>query len=845
MKKIKLFALALVALFSISATAQTTEKGKYSERTISDDLLTSTWNYVNVVSSQTNCTETDNDILYTPSSSSKLKVTSQGLSCNSSSSIYIPVPAGSAGKISLNPYSSSDSRWFQLLINGTDAGVNKRLWSKPGDDLEKKGPQSFDFTSADITTKDGKTYLHLQDNAKEMKVGSITVTLTTGKYGVSNKAFITALTIADTEVLVSEEETTYDLIIESDKAAPAEDNLEVTISDYATLTSKTVTGSEAEGWVVTIVVTAEDGETSNTYTINVSRAAAGSGALTLIATEGGSLTEATHADGDAIAKDEVLVLTATPAEGYHLVSVEADGTALTAEADGTYKWTVNGSVTIKATFAINTYTVTVTLPAETDGTIKVGDLVEGDNTVEHGTVLALSHTTVWGRHFLGFTINGEDYDGDSYTVTGPATIAATYDACDVPTGDLAELVNVTDIETITGGNGITDKTGALSAEGAEVEVNYTATIQGGGKIGANGHYITFTIPSGWQVGDVIEITCSTASNTTEIHFTAGTKSDIGYRAIVKAGDVITYTVDCDMAEAAAAHSNSISIVRDDNIIKQNPTMSAIKISRIQAAPQTEGIVYELNGGSVNEYGWTCPQDMYNDITAIADEVKGSTRGWLTLQEISDSLAHYGAFSGTKDAAGNTTGTWANANTFSGGTYYSTTEAQNTAWVAFQEKMPAKFQWLLDYMEAKADKTLDFGLFRNNVTAFFSDNIWRGWPASADYTTCGVSTYSAYASYWKSAYDNPTEVEAEFTLNAPYKENSTFLGWYDNPDGTGEAITTIDATTVGTLYAIWQGTGGGTALENVNSEVNVVKVIENGQVVIIREGVRYNVLGVKL
>ncbi len=253
-----------------------------------------------------------------------------------------------------------------------------------------------------------------------------------------------------------------------------------------------------------------------------------------------------------------------------------------------------------------------------------------------------------------------------------------------------------------------------------------------------------------------------------------------------------------------------------------------------AAPAS-GITYELNGGSVNEYGWSTAQDMYNVLTAMADDVRGATRTWLTLAEINAAIAaNEGKFD--SDHPG--------GNTFGGGTSYNTTEEQATAWAAFQAHEDwSKFEWLWTYLaKTKGVDALDFSAFRFEVSGFFADAKYDTWPRSADYTTCGVSTYSAYASTWKSAFANPTEVEAEFTLNAPYKENSVFLGWFDNPDGTGTAITTIDATTEGTLYAIWQGTGGGTALENVNGEVNVIKVIENGQVVIIRDGVRYNVLG---
>ena len=167
------------------ATINTTDE-------ISIDGLTRSWNLVPSPALGSDykfpvAGEIHNDILYVPGAKDKQKIAkSSGLSSQAQSSIYIPVPSGSAGSISLSVYSNSDSRFLQLYISGSEGTENQRLYSKlnaGGITADgKKGPQTFNFTSSDITTEGGKTYLHFKDNNTEMKISGFTVTLTTGEY---------------------------------------------------------------------------------------------------------------------------------------------------------------------------------------------------------------------------------------------------------------------------------------------------------------------------------------------------------------------------------------------------------------------------------------------------------------------------------------------------------------------------------------------------------------------------------------------------------------------------------------------------------------------------------------
>lgn len=180
MKKISLFsflAAALLLCVGQNAMAQTVTTGTYSKRTISADGLTSTWDFTinnggsSNISIKNECT--DNEIHFIPNG---INVNKGGyLSCKGISSIYIPVPANSAGSITMTCSSSSSGRYFQLYIGDATGTESQRLNSN-------SKPQTLEFTSSDITTLNGVTYLLFKDNNTEMKVANFAVTLTTGAY---------------------------------------------------------------------------------------------------------------------------------------------------------------------------------------------------------------------------------------------------------------------------------------------------------------------------------------------------------------------------------------------------------------------------------------------------------------------------------------------------------------------------------------------------------------------------------------------------------------------------------------------------------------------------------------
>lgn len=50
---------------------------------------------------------------------------------------------------------------------------------------------------------------------------------------------------------------------------------------------------------------------------------------------------------------------------------------------------------------------------------------------------------------------------------------------------------------------------------------------------------------------------------------------------------------------------------------------------------------------------------------------------------------------------------------------------------------------------------------------------------------------------------PSTITEEYKLPIPYKAGYAFQGWYNNAEGTGEALTTIPVGYKGTVYAIWR------------------------------------------
>ena len=143
-------------------------------------------------------------------------------------------------------------------------------------------------------------------------------------------------------------------------------------------------------------------------------------AVTLTKVGEGTVTAAGASNLNAVAYGTELTINATPAAGYELVSLEANGVDITA----TKRVVVTDNLTVTAIFSNKTYAVTLTKVGE--GTITAtgaSDL----NSVAYGTELTINATPAMGYELVSITAGGTDItDSKKVVVTGNLTIKATF-----------------------------------------------------------------------------------------------------------------------------------------------------------------------------------------------------------------------------------------------------------------------------------------------------------------------------------------------------------------------------------------------------------------------------------
>lgn len=106
--------------------------------------------------------------------------------------------------------------------------------------------------------------------------------------------------------------------------------------------------------------------------------------------------------------------------------------------------------------------------------------------------------------------------------------------------------------------------------------------------------------------------------------------------------------------------------------------------------------------------------------------------------------------------------------------------------------------------------------------------WR-YSTTAFFTCAAAATYNADFTQagkpeaWGDAYrlahglsgELPTVIESPYTIPTPVRTGYIFVGWYDNPEGTGTPLTVLPKGYVGTVYAIWKSATD-THVENLST-----------------------------
>ena len=128
----------------------------------------------------------------------------------------------------------------------------------------------------------------------------------------------------------------------------------------------------------------------------------------------------------------------------------------------------------------------------------------------------------------------------------------------------------------------------------------------------------------------------------------------------------------------------------------------------------------------------------------------------------------------------------------------------------------EYKWLGDYLWGKFnhiqdDGSITYTRWKLSLDALLNCKTISLGGGTIDFTEAGKpSIWREYAkeqgahSRFYSPVTLPNQITYSYTIPTPEKEGATFQGWYDNPNGTGTALTTLPAGYEGTVYAIWVG-----------------------------------------
>ena len=136
-------------------------------------------------------------------------------------------------------------------------------------------------------------------------------------------------------------------------------------------------------------------------------------------------------------------------------------------------------------------------------------------------------------------------------------------------------------------------------------------------------------------------------------------------------------------------------------------------------------------------------------------------------------------------------------------------------LAFMTDATSPWKWLGDYILSVANAqgiaiTTD-SEWRQQFYAFFNcTNVSKKADGTVAASTADF-TQAGKPEAWGLAYqvahgitgELPTTITTPYTIPTPVRAGYIFVGWYDNPEGTGTPLTVLPKGYVGTVYAIWK------------------------------------------
>ena len=339
-------------------------------------------------------------------------------------------------ELTINATPAAGYELSALTANGTDILASKKVTVKEA--VEVKA--TFEKKNFAVTlTHDGEGDLDAagSDNLKSVPYGTKLMVTATPAAGYE----LTALTANGTDILA-----TKSFVVKGDtevKATFAKKSFAVSLTKEGEGTIS-ATGADnldavAYGTELTIVATPAKGYelvsiTANSTDITATKKIVVTDNLTVKATfekknfavtfdkEGEGTISAPGADDlNAVAYGTELTINATPAAGYELTALTANGTDILA----TKKIVVTDNLTVKATFEKKTFAVTLT--SNEPGEITIVEPVNL-KAVPYGTTLTVKATGKNAQCVLTeLTANGEDILATkSFVVTGPTEVKATF-----------------------------------------------------------------------------------------------------------------------------------------------------------------------------------------------------------------------------------------------------------------------------------------------------------------------------------------------------------------------------------------------------------------------------------